>query len=177
MTPDQVVSWNLLLARKLRGWTQDEAAERLEPYLGQRLSKAAFSAAERAHRGGRVRRFNATELHALARGFDLPITYFFIPPYGGVEVAADGAAAFTSGVDMCDLLFSVDEPTRRRLTGVLQTLDLRGVVRVLLRYRDEASVAVDEVQEGIEQALQAADQLDDPKLKRRAQRALGEETD
>ena len=38
---NQVVGVNFRLARELRGWTQDEAASRLAPYLGQLLPKAS----------------------------------------------------------------------------------------------------------------------------------------
>lgn len=48
LTPNRVVAYNLARARSLRGWTQEQAAERLEPFLGVRWSKATFSAAERS---------------------------------------------------------------------------------------------------------------------------------
>ncbi len=38
MTPNQVVAYNVAKARALRGWTQEQAAEALAPYLGPRLS-------------------------------------------------------------------------------------------------------------------------------------------
>ncbi|MCA1673650.1 MAG: hypothetical protein LC799_16100, partial [Actinobacteria bacterium] len=44
-TANQVVAFNLTQAREWRGWTQDEAAVALEPYLGVRWSKATFSQA------------------------------------------------------------------------------------------------------------------------------------
>ncbi len=80
MTPNQVVAYNLLRARQLRGWTQDQAAAALEPYLGVRWSKASFSQAERSVAGRFVRQFDADEVVAFARGFELPITWFFMPP-------------------------------------------------------------------------------------------------
>src|SRR4051794_13642462 len=79
-TPNQIVAHNINKARLLRGWTQDQAAEALEPYLGARLSTASWSALERSVDGGRIREFTADELVALARGFDLPIGWFFTPP-------------------------------------------------------------------------------------------------
>ena len=39
---NQVVAYNVRAA--LRGWTQEEVSERLEPYLGQRLTQAGISA-------------------------------------------------------------------------------------------------------------------------------------
>jgi transcriptional regulator with XRE-family HTH domain len=80
MTPNQVVAYNLMRARQLRGWTQDQAAAALEAYLGVRWSKASFSQAERSVGGKFVRQFDADEVVAFARGFELPITWFFLPP-------------------------------------------------------------------------------------------------
>jgi hypothetical protein len=64
----------------LRGWTQDQAAAELAPYLGQRLSPASFSALERSIDGGRIRQFSADDLLALARAFEVPIGWFLTPP-------------------------------------------------------------------------------------------------
>ena len=36
LSANKVVAHGLKVARILRGWTQEEAAERLEPYLGVR---------------------------------------------------------------------------------------------------------------------------------------------
>jgi transcriptional regulator with XRE-family HTH domain len=80
LTPNQVVGYNLAQARQLKGWTQDQAAEALEPYLGVRWSKASFSQAERSVAGGFVRNFTADEIVAFARAFELPVTWFFMPP-------------------------------------------------------------------------------------------------
>ncbi len=80
LTPNQVVGYNLSRARELKGWTQDQAAEALEPYLGVRWSKASVSQAERSVAGGFVRNFTADEIVAFARAFDFPVTWFFMPP-------------------------------------------------------------------------------------------------
>ena len=79
-TPNQIVAYRVALARKLRGWTQEQAAAELEPYLGVRLSPASFSAIERSFAGGRTRQFDADEIVAVARGFRLPIGWFLTPP-------------------------------------------------------------------------------------------------
>lgn len=79
-TPNQIVAFNVAKARLLRGWTQEEAAKAIAPYLGTLLSTASFSAIERSVDAGRVREFNADEIVALARGFRLPIGWFFTPP-------------------------------------------------------------------------------------------------
>ena len=80
LTPNQVVAYNLARARAMRGWTQDQAAEALAPYLGTRWSKASLSQAERSVGGRFVRNFNADEIVAFARAFELPVTWFFLPP-------------------------------------------------------------------------------------------------
>lgn len=81
------MAYNLARARELRGWSQARAAEEAEPYLGRRLSQASWSAAERSSSTGRLRRFNASELVAFSRTFDLPIGWFLTPPI--VAVASD----------------------------------------------------------------------------------------
>ena len=48
MTPNQIVALNVARARALRGWTQEQAAEALAPYLGAKLSGPSFSALERS---------------------------------------------------------------------------------------------------------------------------------
>lgn len=80
LTPGQVVAYNLARARKLRGWTQEQAADRLEPHLGVRWSNVVLSGAERSYVGKRVRQFTADEIVAFAKAFELPITWFFLPP-------------------------------------------------------------------------------------------------
>lgn len=91
LTPDQVVAYNLRRARELHSWTQDEAAERLEPYLGERWSRVVFSAAERSVSGGRVRQFNASQLIAFSAAFDLPVSFFLMPPTDVESIAVSGA--------------------------------------------------------------------------------------
>ena len=79
-TPNQVVANNLRRARNLHRWTAEEAAEHLEPYLGERWSKVTWSAAERSIRGERIRQFSADDLVAFAKTFQPPISFFFSRP-------------------------------------------------------------------------------------------------
>lgn len=79
-TPNQVVAYNLRRAREVRGLTQEEAAARLAPALGDQWSVASWSSAERSVTGKRVRNFTADELLAFSRAFDLPVQWFFTPP-------------------------------------------------------------------------------------------------
>ncbi|HVW32190.1 MAG TPA: helix-turn-helix transcriptional regulator [Acidimicrobiia bacterium] len=79
---NQVVAYNVRAARELRGWTQEEFAERLEYHLGTRLTQASISAIERAWDGDRRREFDAHELLIFAMVFDLPMLWFLLPPKG-----------------------------------------------------------------------------------------------
>ncbi len=89
---NQVVAYNFRAARKLRGWTQEEAGRRLAPYLGQELPKASISGIERSFDGERRRFFDAQELVAFSLAFDLPVVWFLLPPPGaaGYQLAAAG---------------------------------------------------------------------------------------
>jgi hypothetical protein len=106
-TPNQIVAFNVAKARLLRGWTQEQAAEALAPYLGTRLSGASFSAIERSVDVARGREFNADELLAFARGFRLPLAWFFTPPsaWEGVGVATPDAGE--EGLDPLVMLHAV----------------------------------------------------------------------
>lgn len=79
---NQIVAYNFRRARELRGLTQDETAQALEPLIGQRLPQASISAIERAYEGDRRREFDAQEILAFALAFDLPLVWFFLPPPG-----------------------------------------------------------------------------------------------
>ncbi len=113
LTPNQVVAYNLPRARRVRGWTQEQAAEALAPYLGTRWSVANFSAIERSVDGGRIRQFTADDLVALSRGFDLPIGFFLTPPASGAEgvriTTPDTKGRGADPVVMMDALLGTDE--------------------------------------------------------------------
>jgi transcriptional regulator with XRE-family HTH domain len=79
-SPNQVVAYNVGRARALRGWTQQQAASELSNHLEKRMSRASYSALERSIGGGRVKQFSTDELVALARGFNLPLLWFLLPP-------------------------------------------------------------------------------------------------
>lgn len=79
----QVVAHNFARARELRGLTQTEVAERLSKFTGSKWSQATVAQAEGSVAGQRVRQFTANELVALARTFDLPVLFFFLPPDDG----------------------------------------------------------------------------------------------
>lgn len=116
LTPNQVVAFNLALAREWKGWTQDQAAEALEPHLGKRWSKATVSQAERSVAGKFIRNFDADELVAFARAFELPLGWFLMPPPPGtddqgrpIKLRTPDAAKFgTALAELVDLVFGDD---------------------------------------------------------------------
>ena len=81
-TPNKLVARRIAHAREIRGWTQEEAAEQLAPFLGLKWSPATFSIVERSVDGKRIRQFSADEIVALSRVFDLPIGFWFTPFLG-----------------------------------------------------------------------------------------------
>jgi len=123
LSPNQVVAYNLALARAQRRWTQAEATAALEPYLGVRWSVVNYSAAERSVAGERIRNFDADEIVAFARAFELPVTWFFMPPDPaageGVPIALavpDGGRFGKAITEMVDLVFG-----DRSQVGLLST--------------------------------------------------------
>lgn len=75
-----VVSFNVRAIRERRRMTQQAVADRLAQLTGHQLPQASISAMERGFDGDRRRRFDAHELYLLSQVFEVPITYFFIPP-------------------------------------------------------------------------------------------------
>lgn len=85
-----VVSYNVKTIRDERKMTQQDVARSLARLTGQLLPQASISAMELGYQGGRKRRFDAHELYLLSIVFDVPITYFFLPPPGtGLRELAD----------------------------------------------------------------------------------------
>jgi hypothetical protein len=103
-TPNQIVAFNINQARLKRGWTQDQAAEALAPYLGTRLSTASWSAIERSVDGGRIREFTADEIVAFARGFELPLGWFLTPPPTSDDIRVATPDSKNEGLDPRRLL-------------------------------------------------------------------------
>jgi transcriptional regulator with XRE-family HTH domain len=80
LTVHQVVAHNVYQARKLRGWTQEEASAAISETLGRPLTAAGLSAIEKTYTSRRQRVIDVAELTAFARAFGLPIAWFFLPP-------------------------------------------------------------------------------------------------
>jgi hypothetical protein len=162
MTPNQIVAWNLRQARLLHGWTQERAAKELEPYLGERWSKASFSAAERSYAGERVRQFTADDLYAFARAFDLPITFFLTPMMGLVPIGHARALEQTSTAEeFLDLVFDLSEPARTRLLEAVGMTEEGS--RALRRWADDYAAVVAARERFIEEVLTARAPLENDK--------------
>ncbi len=121
VTANQIIAANLLRARKLRGWTQDQAAEKLAPFLGVTWSRATFSAAERTAAGKRLRQFDADEIAAFALAFDLPIAWWFLP-----EEPEEGGTFPTLGV--------TNKTTLELLKAAFATIKMDDRVNALIRH-------------------------------------------
>jgi transcriptional regulator with XRE-family HTH domain len=88
LTMNQVVAFNVRRARiELREWSQAEACKRLGKAMGTRpWTVAAWSAMERSVDGNRIRLIDADLLVGLARAFNVPLIWFFLPPTGNINV-------------------------------------------------------------------------------------------
>lgn len=115
-TVNEIVSFNLLRARRARGWTQQEFGDALGVYTGRAWSNASVSAAERAWQGGRPRKFDVDEIHAFCTIFDVPLAYFLLPPEGdflvispmGPDEEKAGKFRTTGPVDYLRRILGVD---------------------------------------------------------------------
>lgn len=115
MTPNQIVAHNL---RRARGdLTLQQALERLRAAGIGWTSVQTLHKAEQAadQRGGR--RFTAEDLVAMARAFDLPITWFLLPPSGDERVELDDGETLVAGQLVEMLLFDQGGAVEKRLEG------------------------------------------------------------
>jgi len=158
LTPNQLAGWNLRRARKLRGWTQEQAAEQLEPFLGERWSVAVFSAAERSIDGTRVRQFTADDLHAFARGFELPITFFLAPPPWSDDAIGHAGGGQTSGrLEYLDAIFDLPEAARKRLLSEVVEMSA-DTTRALRRWGENFAAMVAERERAVEALLEVREE-------------------
>lgn len=107
-----VVAYNVRAVRNLRGLTQEQVAERLAVFTGQRLPQASISNMERSFDSNRRRLFDAHLLYLLSKVFDVPVIYFFLPP----QTCLDHTVAGT------------DEPVRSLVDAVLGAPESLGAV-------------------------------------------------
>ncbi|MET8172814.1 helix-turn-helix domain-containing protein [Streptomyces clavifer] len=119
LSANQLVSYNLMRARRTHGWTQQDVADLLQQYTGRTWSNASVSAAERAWQGGRPRRFDASELVAFSKIFDEPLAYFFLPVEEVAGAKWVGMQEFPDGQPNLD-----PDDKRNDLMAIVPTADL-----------------------------------------------------
>ena len=147
LTPNQIVAANLALAREMNGWTQEQAAKEMAPYLGKQWSKATFSVAERSVDGERIRDFSADELLAFSRAFGLPVTWFLIPPEPTAEGEdVPGIAAADAGPRGHELSLLIE-----RLYGTWQ--EREWLIERLQRLSERAQLRFDDLPEELRTGL------------------------
>lgn len=117
LTPNQLVAANLTRIRKQRGLTQRETAARLAPFLARTWSVASLSAAERSVDGKRVKQFDADDLVALSRMFEIPLGYWFQPQEG--ETVVSGRDHELSEEELLHVVFGEENGHGDQLLGSL----------------------------------------------------------
>lgn len=148
-TPNQLVALNVARARTMRGWTQEEAASELAPYLGKKWSNASYSAVERSIKGTRVKQFSADDLIALARGFRVPLGWFFVPPPPAEDPGLAVPDATSRGLEFTTLV-----------DIVLGTDDINDPYRdALLTWAAESAVDADAAKKEMARRLAESDDL------------------
>jgi transcriptional regulator with XRE-family HTH domain len=78
---EEMIGARIRQARELRGWSQQQLGDELEPYLGRVWTRQAVSSAEK---GGRD--FTAAELIAFASVFRADVATLFLPDAPEVEL-------------------------------------------------------------------------------------------
>ena len=119
--PNGLVAWNLRQARTLRGWTQAETVERLSEF-GIQWSVPSLSDAERSWKpDARYREFTAADLVTLSLTFDLPLSWWFLPPTsdatGDVTIGVPGGTIMDR-IEILDLVFGSSPVVDERLTAL-----------------------------------------------------------
>ena len=112
MTPNQIVAYNLAKARAMKGWTQYQATQHLRDFIGSVWSAASYSSIERSIVGTRVKQFSTDELVGIARAFDLPLAWFFVPPPASEDVGVVTPDGGLNGMDplvMLDVLLGTPD--------------------------------------------------------------------
>ena len=84
----RVVAANIRRLRQQEGWSQQQLANRLAPYIGGELSPAAISQWEDGRNAdSSVRRFSITELWALCHIFDVNLALLLNPGLWATRIA------------------------------------------------------------------------------------------
>lgn len=120
-----IVAYNIKSIRLTRRLTQDQVADRLADFTGRRLPQASISQMEKAFDGGRRRLFNAHDLYLLAKVFEVPIVYFFLPPPPCLDrqLASTGEAV----ADLLETLFGAPTWLRVVDSRLVEIADTQGL--------------------------------------------------
>ena len=121
LTVNEIVAHNLREARQVLGMTQQQAAEQLTKVTGHKWTKTALSQAESSS-SGRIRRFDADDLYALAVVFNQPVGFFLEPPPGARVKTGSGKAVQSSQAARTLLGGTGDLQAVSRLLGGPRTL-------------------------------------------------------
>lgn len=171
LTVNQLVAYNLARARRHKGWTQDETANRLTVATGKRWTSATLGAAERSWETGRTREFNANELLAFCVIFHQPLAYFFLPreECDGDEAYSlgtpgDGGADFVGALELAFTVLAA-QPSTEFEGSVRAAVAKHGLTWLGGELaRDDESSAVTELRRDLERRLRQFErdlQLDD----------------
>ena len=175
-SPNQLVAYNLARIRKQQGLTQEQTVQLLTPFLGVRWSVASLSAAERSIDGKRVKEFNADELIALSRAFDVPLAFWFTPPPADEQPRLATPDSLDEGLPvdaLLDILFGRTDNRHTLEQGLLAGLpDLEGDsvaerldVDTALRLRRQLHDAfgdLGQARQVLERVASTLEQLDNP---------------
>lgn len=142
--PNRLIGLNLRRARQMRGLSQAEAAELLEPYLGARWSGSTFSVAETSLSGRRVRDFSADEVAAFAKAFQLPVGFFFLP------LPAEQAEGRVPTVEDLDVALVNLEAVEQRLVELFAAHpELAAEYRTALEQRAQTRAVAEQALQGL----------------------------
>lgn len=121
LSPNQIVAYNLARVRGDRGLTQKQTCELLAPFLRSPWSVASLSAAERSIDGKRIKEFDADELMALSRAFELPLAFWFLPASAEtVRIAVRGSEEGLAEAELLEVIFGRAEHRHQVLTEQLR---------------------------------------------------------
>ena len=133
MNPNGIVAWNLRQARKLRRWTQAETVKRLSEF-GIQWSVPSLSDAERSWKpDARYREFTASDLVTFSLTFELPLSWWFLPPTsdatGDMTIGVPGGIIMDR-IEILDLVFGSGPAVEERLTALDTSLAIASTERL-----------------------------------------------
>jgi transcriptional regulator with XRE-family HTH domain len=137
ISANQLVAHNLRRLRLELDLTQEQMAQRLAQFTGERWSKTSWSNAERSAETSLAREFNANEILALARAFNTTVSYFLEPPDDELPLTVfcsrhwEGDTRTTSRGELLTAIYgtqvfqkTIARTVRRQLDAVGRQMDL-----------------------------------------------------